>query len=614
MRVSLESLKNSPPLALGLSIAGGALLAISFHPFDLGFLSFVALVPWSLLVALHGDPHKTKPHTFLKSRATTVILLALLLLPTCAIPFGLAVLFFRDEWFDPARKKWQFFVFALLPMVLFVVLAARSVFVNKGMRVTLWLGILLFSAIAQNFLMHVDPYFASYIFAQIALPLFLITPMLWTKQLYDKLRLPMFIALPVAWVAMEFFREIFPLSFPWFFLSAAQHDSPPMLQMMDLVGAYGLSFVVAMINGIVVDAILFLRAREYANLRTKRSLVKAAAVPAVVLVAAISYGVYRLDTIKLESGPKVLLVQANIEQDIKLDSTFESDAAQFAKHLYYGRLAVRENPGADLVLFAETIIPSGYGDDPHYQKEMSLFAKYSRASVVFGALTTNYREAGGKPGIANTLLQLSEDGEIAGRYDKLKLVLGSEYTPLEGLMPWFKKGLLLVSGLYAGMHAGEEVKVLTVETSEGKILEFGPMVCYDSVYSFIARQQAALGADFFVVISNDAWFRESSELDEISDATMFRAVETRKGIARCTNSGISSIISPLGEIDKLLVETPEGVKDRTIEGFKYGTVMFEQGETIFVRFGWLFHYLNLVLLAALLIYSHVRKRRIEQRS
>jgi apolipoprotein N-acyltransferase len=124
-----------------------------------------------------------------------------------------------------------------------------------------------------------------------------------------------------------------------------------------------------------------------------------------------------------------------------------------------------------------------------------------------------------------------------GVYDKRRLVPFAEYAPIDGVpgLGW----RFDAPGVYT---PGAPPVVFT------RPAPFGVLICYEAIYPNLARDLALAGAQFLVNISNDAWFGTSAGLEQHFAASVFRAVETRRALARGTNTGITALVAPSGRI------------------------------------------------------------------
>lgn len=170
---------------------------------------------------------------------------------------------------------------------------------------------------------------------------------------------PMWITLPVLWVALEFVRARLPVfSFPWFFLAQSQYERLGLIQIADATGQYGVSFFVAMVNGVLIDLLyspLFVRVGQ--RIRLAAHIFCGIAVAALVLVGVLLYGRYRLnETPNVTSpGPQVGVVQEAFP--LTLDRPPTNGQTFLEAHVRRSMSLVGR--GCDLVIWPETMLPTG---------------------------------------------------------------------------------------------------------------------------------------------------------------------------------------------------------------------------------------------------------------
>jgi apolipoprotein N-acyltransferase len=192
---------------------------------------------------------------------------------------------------------------------------------------------------------------------------------------------------------------------------------------------------------------------------------------------------------------------------------------------------------------------------------------------------------------------------VRGRYDKLHPIPWAEYVPL---------GLHFVGDIverYAGfpmeMVAGQDAVVFRFGP-DGK-WSFGALICFDVIYPRYARRMVAGGAGFLVNLTNEAWFGESAEFDQLLAIARFRAVENRVSMVRATNSGISCLITPRGEVRSQVV-AGRGV-NRGVAGVLRCRVPLRAGASVYTEAGDAFAIACAVLTVATLLGNLRRKRR-----
>ena len=188
----------------------------------------------------------------------------------------------------------------------------------------------------------------------------------WVVRESMKRSWPTWLVLPAVWVALEYARAHVISGFPWLFLAHSQYEQTRLIQVADLTGQYGVSFFVAMVNGVVID--LLARARFFENTarpRAAKSVLSGAAATVLVLVALLLYGHYRIGQEVTEPGPAIGIVQYNFP--VSLSHPSASQETVFKKHhdMTLERLVRKEATPAgpakicDLVLWPESMMPTG---------------------------------------------------------------------------------------------------------------------------------------------------------------------------------------------------------------------------------------------------------------
>ncbi|HVS38288.1 MAG TPA: hypothetical protein VMS17_22210, partial [Gemmataceae bacterium] len=208
--------------------------------------------------------------------------------------------------------------FALVPFLALVRSTARPLWVY----VSAWLGGLAFYFPALQWMRVADPrmYF-TWIGLAIYCSIYFPAALRIIRFLDRRTRLPLALTLPVVWTALEYFRSWFGTGFSWYLVGHTQHDFLPVIQIADLAGAYGVSFLVVAVNAVLFEALYrwpwfrttFAGPDAAAPARPIGLAIQVSAV-AAALAAAISYGEWRLSQDAFTPGPRVALVQGNVPQ------------------------------------------------------------------------------------------------------------------------------------------------------------------------------------------------------------------------------------------------------------------------------------------------------------
>jgi apolipoprotein N-acyltransferase len=183
--------------------------------------------------------------------------------------------------------------------------------------------------------------------------------------------------------------------------------------------------------------------------------------------------------------------------------------------------------------------------------------------------------------VRNSAALFGSDGGLQGVYHKVRLVPMAEYLPGRGrfaLSDWTFRQIERFAGFGPELVPGTSAAPLRWDPEAPP---FGVLLCYDAAYADLARAEAREGARFLVNLSNEGWYG-SAELDQMLDLCRFRAVETRRGLFRCVNTGISAYVNPWGEVEGRLVV--DG-RDRDVRGTFTHRVHVRSDLTPYARVG-----------------------------
>jgi apolipoprotein N-acyltransferase len=139
---------------------------------------------------------------------------------------------------------------------------------------------------------------------------------------------------------------------------------------------------------------------------------------------------------------------------------------------------------------------------------------------------------------------------------------------------------------------------VVIDSEEGMI---GCGICFDSIYEKVIYDSARNGAEIIVIATNDSWFSDSAALDMHNSQSRLRAIESGKYVVRAANTGISSIIDPMGNVNQEL-----GALER---GYIVGEVSMKEGNTIYTHIGNLFVYCCMALVALIMLLHIFELRR-----
>jgi apolipoprotein N-acyltransferase len=396
---------------------------------------------------------------------------------------------------------------------------------------------------------------------------------------------------PVLWVALEYLRSFLLTGFPWANLGYSQYLNLPFIQMADITGPYGPSFVILLVN-----ATLFGGLHQWSK---KTFPFKEVIITVIILLGFLIYGYLKMGAVgrqMIQNPPlKIGLAQGNIDQSIKWDDSFQKETLRIYEKLSFK--VAEEKP--DLIIWPETATPFFFQDAKEYQPLILNIPKKTNADLLFG--TPSYKIQKGKVNHYNSAYLTSPSGELVGKYDKIHLVPFGEYIPMQDL-------LFFIGSLGEGIgdfKSGKEI--FNFALPQGK---FGVLICFEIIFPDLCRRFVKRGANLLVTITNDAWFGRTSAPYQHFSMAAFRAVENRVFVARAANTGITGFIDPRGKILK------EG-RIYTEEAMS-GTVRLSSQKTFYTLFGdvfaWICSASSILLLAkALFLRPQTGHRSCERR-
>jgi len=385
---------------------------------------------------------------------------------------------------------------------------------------------------------------------------------------------PDIITVPILWTAAEYLRASLPdLEFPWALLGLSLYRHLPLVQVADLGGVWAVSFLAALCAAGVASFVRDPRGRGW------DAGWKPLAAALGVLALCGSYGLFRLGQPPEGPGLRVAVVQGSVPQDVKWDRRFREETFRIHEELTRSAAAA----GADLVVWSESATAFVYQREPEYQQRLAGLVKESGTPLLFGSPAFETKD--GKSSLRNRAYLLGPDGQVAGWQDKQQLVPFGEFVPFKRLL-FFAKPLVQAVGNF---ESGERPEVQSVPGGR-----FGTLICYEVIFPDLVRRFAAAGAEFLVNITNDAWYERSAASRQQFASLVLRAVENRRPIARCANTGISGFVDTHGRI--------VSASELFVRGQYQATLALSQRVTFYTRRGdWLPRMCVLIVIALLIV-------------
>lgn len=364
--------------------------------------------------------------------------------------------------------------------------------------------------------------------------------------------LPLILSAGVFWTLAEHLNSFVLSGFPWNALSSGLVVWPSLVQGASLIGAYGLS---GMLAALAVSLLL---------LNTARSAWIAAL---VIMLFFGLYGPLRMqahEDLEDGSGPELTLalVQGNVNQAVKWDLAFQDKTIERYENLTDAAL---KQDKVDLAVWPETALP-------FYLQEQSgstarVFEYLYRTGV---PLLTGAPAYDSKPGtrsysLRNRAFLIDAGAGTTAWYDKEHLVPFGEYMPLPD---WL--GLDKLAQGVGDYTPGENDHELQLGPAT-----IGMLICYEAIFPELAQLRVEHGANLIVNISNDAWFGNSSAPPQHLAHTRMRAIEQKRYIARCTNNGHTVFIDPLGRIIARMPQFQAGILTQAVKPVEVTTIFHD---------------------------------------
>ena len=389
------------------------------------------------------------------------------------------------------------------------------------------------------------------------------------------------------WVTLEYF---YPVLFPYG-LGNTQAYNLRIIQVSDLLGVSLLSFIIIFFNitvYFVARSIIF---------REKKPVVESI-ISLMLIIFLVLYGSLRINqeikNISKAEKIRIGVVQANFDFFEKIE---DNERIITEEHQRMSEMI----SNADLIIWPETAVQKWLPVHSEYLEffdEEKIIPDIEGTYFLLGGLSYEAEINGENEDEFiftqyNSAFLTDWNGKILGKYDKIKLLLFGEYLPFSDYIPWIK----YVSPATGDFTPGSELNILTIGE---KGIKIGPLICYEDIIPSFSRDIAINGANILINLTNDAWFGRSAAPYEHLLVSIPRAVETRRYLIRSTNTGVSAVITPIGE-----VKNPTGIFKK--EHFE-DEVALLYSDTLYMKVGDIFPWICLILFVFFVFNKHLRKR------
>ncbi|MBN2533407.1 MAG: apolipoprotein N-acyltransferase [Spirochaetales bacterium] len=411
--------------------------------------------------------------------------------------------------------------------------------------------------------------------------LFFVLPLLLIRVFLRKPFLSFMIS-PSIWVIFEYCKQWWLLKFPFGILGYTQYGWIQLIQITDITGVLGISWIIVFLN-VLVFRIIYLLLYDSPKEQIKPLLVHFAVIVCtfglLLLYSGLQFSIKKYDT---DNRLKAGFAQTLFHPKVKWETKSEAYSA-----IIKSMIEDLSGLGVDLVLFPELTIERPLTldttirlrDNAAILNNLSDLAESGDTHILFGCIELTKDETGIKR--YNSAFLFSKDGSLAGRYRKQVLVPFGEFYPFGPLFPWLRKYILSTTDA-AELEPGREASLFHMTNKKGEILSFGVLICFESAYADISRKYALQNADFIVNITNDYWSLSSIAMYQHAIIAVFRAIETRKPMLRISNGGFSCYINEFGKYASSIPIFKSGLMTGIVRTLQ------NQGKTLYTLLGdWL---------------------------
>lgn len=387
-----------------------------------------------------------------------------------------------------------------------------------------------------------------------------------TKRVFPKLG---YLSLVVYWIGFEYLHLNWDISWPWLTLGNAFAQKTWWVQWYEFTGILGGSLWVLGVNIIVFKQIQFLKGRiSYPLIRI-----------ALSIIIPIAFSIWIGKGVK-EDGVELKIAAVQPSVDPYSEKFYTKPKDQLDKMIKMTSEVIDQQGGIGLVLWPETAIQgnnkeSDLTDNDLFESLQKMAMKYDDQSYLLGMESWDFVPEGSNPAYTkmskkgpyqyfNTGLWLNE--KEYDFYHKSRFVPGAEMLPFPKVLGFM---LSVIDFAQTGAYAPQSSRPV-FETKEK--VKIAPVICYESIYGDFLSEYVRNGAEVLTIITNDGWWGDTEGHRHHNIYGRLRAIEFRRPVVRCANTGISSFIDITGKEQSradwwektVLVDTVKSSKKMTL--------------------------------------------------
>lgn len=380
-----------------------------------------------------------------------------------------------------------------------------------------------------------------------------------------------------AYILYEWIKSCGWLGYPWGTVSSAFYRHGIFIQIADITGTYGVTFLAVLFNAVITEGFALF---SYAKTRQTAAsavfgLFTISSVWLAFSLCTFCYGIFRsAQPSKPEKYLNTILVQQNADPWKEKN---DNDTILISERLTEEKINEVKNAGEeiDLIVWSEGCLkysfPNAKNHYAHFPRENPLIPFIQNTGIPF-ILGGSYLLSTSPRQVMNAAILFDKDGNMRGAYGKNHLVPFAEVLPFSNV-PAVSTFLKKTIGISAGWTPGDQyvyfdipartlqdnnksaVKIFSLaDTPQNSATEEAPYaristpICFDDAFPDVCRPLAANGSEIFMNITDDSWSKTKSSEYQHFVVAVYRAIELRTTLARSTNSGYSVIVDPKGTV------------------------------------------------------------------
>jgi apolipoprotein N-acyltransferase len=385
------------------------------------------------------------------------------------------------------------------------------------------------------------------------------------------------LSFPFIWIAVEYAQNYFPFGgYPWLLTGYSQSKYLRLIQIADLTGVFGISFLILFFN-----AALF-----WTGLHRKRGWVAAWPLisAASLTVLSLLYGAnsfHRWNSIN--PNFRAAMLQGNISfndpEKVMIDK-FKNGYARMADRL--------KSPHPDLLIIPESPSPVAFEYDSEYRQNLERLASSFSMGLVFNNIREEKAQADTR--YFNSAYFIGRDGKLLDVYDKMHLVPFGEYIPMKDIFSFFRT----ISRDVSAFSPGRNYRIAKIGDRSANAV-----ICFEIIFPDLVRRFVKKGSQLILNLTNDGWYGDSSAPFQHLSIARWRAIENRRYLLRAANSGISAFIEPTGRL-----QTSTGILQQAV---CEGRFAFVPQQTFYTRYGDVFVFLCAIIAFGFVILNGFRR-------